>query len=110
MSMDRGMKKWTAMMLPAHTSRLNDWDNELQREKAPEKLTEWLLAELQQTIETAYMQSRALSLIIFESNQLYTMTGIIRKIDLPKERLLLEINEGNQWVSFSSIQRADLDD
>lgn len=107
---DRGMKKWTAMMLPAHAARLNDWDNELQREKAPEKLPEWLLAELQQTVEIAYIQSLPLSLTIFESEQQHTATGIIRKIDFHRKRILLELNGESQWIPFSTIQRAELND
>lgn len=107
---DRGMKKWTSMMLPAHASRLNNWDNELQREKAPEKLPEWLLAELQQTVEIAYNQNAPITLTIFELKQWQTITGIVQKIDLHKEKLLLQLNEERQWIRLSSIQRAELDD
>lgn len=97
-------------MLPAHISRLHEWNKELQQEKKPEKLPEWLLEELQQTIEVAYQQQKSLTLTTFEMEKWHRFTGLIHHIDFQKKQILLTLNEGFRSIPFTTIQRAELDD
>lgn len=107
---DRGMKKWTSLMLPEHSARLEQWAQESSEERPPQPLMFWQLEELQQTIEIAYEQQRPILFTIFTNKQTLYKAGIIEQIDFIKEVILLTTKVKTEAIPFSSIQGAELDD
>lgn len=107
---DRGMKKWTSMMLPEHAARLQDWANEYRREQPPNRLTEWQLADIQVVVDTAFRQNSPISFRIFESEKYRTITGTIQKIDVHQQMIFVETTMGIQKINFFTVQGAEFDD
>lgn len=109
MLQDRGMKKWTAMMLPEHIKKLNEWDQEA-NQVPPPHLTEWELAHIQQQIRIAYDDKRPISLIIYQDDKRLVLTGFIQDLQQHQSILLLKTAQGIQTIPFNSIRGADIDD
>ncbi len=107
---DRGMKKWTAMMLPEHIHKLQEWEEHLSQPQRPVDLMVWELEDLQQNIHTAYTSQLPISLTVFQQNQWQTYTGLINKIYVEKALLSFSTDETIHMINLSTIQRAEMDD
>lgn len=107
---DRGMKKWTALMLPEHTEKLKAWDEALAKPVRPSELMPWELEAIELTIDIAYRSHLPVSFTLFINDKWETVTGFIRTIDLNQSMLVLETTESLQPIPFDSIQGADIDD
>lgn len=107
---DRGMKKWTAMMLPEHLEKLTEWNETLKKPKRPVALMPWESEEIQQKIDTAYRSHVPISLTIFKHEKWTSLFGLIRTIKINQALLFLESKEGLQQIHFDSIQGVELDD
>lgn len=97
-------------MLPEHVEALKIWDRERMLEKPPDERMEWEWAAIQQKVEFAYHSKLPISLTVYRENKWFMITGWIRQIIWHKAALLLESDEGNQQISFRTIQGAEVDD
>lgn len=105
---DRGMTKWTAMMLPEHTQKIHEWKREAYVE-APRELTEWELEDLQQTIERAFTQQTLVTITTWNDGKYTSWTGTIKALNEETQQLFLEINTTTKSISRHVIDAANLE-
>ena len=86
---DRGNIKWNAMMLPEHVKLLREWHEKDDYVEKPE-LDEWALQELSEQLQIAFKDHTQVELKIWEAERIFTVTGIISKLDDKKGTLYLE--------------------
>lgn len=109
MNKDRGTIKWTAMMLPEHVQRLQDWERDLAY-TSPKEKTDWELDELQQTIERAYKQGLTVTFLIFKQGEWFLELGVITALHVAKRQLLVETEMAVKKLDFAMIQEAQVAD
>lgn len=109
MIQDRGLKKWTAMMLPEHIEKLAKWNLEASRETRS-SLMDWELAHIQQHIQRAYEEKLSISLTLYQDYRHFIVTGLIEQLNPDQSVLSFKTTERVYQVSFDSIQGADIDD
>ena len=103
MNRDRGLKKWTSMMLPEHMKLLRDWKNEDIREQRPE-VDEWLLQEYAEHIGRAWESHGLLRLRCWCDGRRYTYEGVILDVNTFKRSLILEETNGyKQYIDVGDI-------
>ncbi|KOY80506.1 YolD-like family protein [Lysinibacillus macroides] len=100
---DRGMVKWTAMMLPEHQMLLKIWRQERLMEPQRER-AEWELEELQQTITRALTQHHYILLTVWEYGRYRQWSGIIQAIN--DKELLLVTDTVTKSIPLSYIDAA----
>lgn len=109
MLMDRGTKKWTALMLPEHTVEIKKWKQEQFHDKKRE-LTEWEFDEIEQVIQRAHKQQVTIKLTLWEDNRVYDVIGIITGMVVYKKEMLLETSTAIKRIHFGKMQKATLVD
>lgn len=108
-SKDRGVIKWTALMLPEHVKELRNWQDEL-KQVQPNEMHEWELDDLQQTIERAYHQNVRIELTVYSNEKWRNVEGTITKLLLQQQQLILQTQTTQLTIHLPSIQRAVVDD
>ena len=99
---DRGSKKWTAMMLPEHLTKLREWVGEDDYEEKPE-IDEWTLQEFQQQLDIAYQSQCEMRIKIWENGVFVETTGSLTKLD-EQAQLIYIVDEGVvQKILLSTI-------
>lgn len=93
MNRDRGMKKWTAMMLPEHVHLLQEWKKENIGDKQPE-VDEWLLQEYAEKIQQAWELGEFVRVGCWYQNRRHQYEGKIVELHPLKRTLLLEGIDG----------------
>lgn len=76
MNRDRGMQKWTAMMLPEHIQLLRDWQGEDTIDKSPE-VDEWLLQEYADQVKRAWELSERVCIRYWQHTKRCVREGTI---------------------------------
>lgn len=109
MIQDRGMKKWTAMMLPEHIEKLKECVEE-ENIETPSPLTDWELSHIQEQIAFAYKENVTISLTVYQDNKRLVFTGSIEQIKLQQAILSLKREKDIRDIPFASIRGADIDD
>ena len=89
---DRGRKKWTAMMLPEHLTKLRDWVGEDSYEEKP-AIDEWMLQEFQQQLDIAYQSQCEMYIRTWEKGLFAVTTGILTRLD-EQAQLIYIVDEG----------------
>lgn len=77
---DRGIIKWTAMMLPEHIQMLRELQKEIEYIERPE-LTEWELQDLLEELERAYKMETDSIITVWRSGRTDTYIGKIVALD-----------------------------
>ena len=108
MNEDRGVIKWTSMMLPEHLELLREFKN-TDHIVPPKELTEWELEELQQTIDHAMSQQLDVKLSVWKDGKVIYYTGIIKSINLNTNELILETLLNTKHIPLKLIQSAQLE-
>lgn len=104
---DRGMKKWTAMMLPEHVDMLREWQAEDTYTPRP-ILSEWQLEELQQTVVEAYVTQKNVMITVWIDGQEKQYQGIIKKLNPIKQQLHIQSSSIMDTIYVEQIIRVDL--
>lgn len=89
MNSDRGLKKWTSIMLPEHVKELNKWYAEVELIEPPD-LTEWDLQIIQEELEVAYTRQCLAVIRTWYRGRQHTYQGRIEGIDLQASILVLQ--------------------
>lgn len=108
MDKDRGVIKWTSMMLPEHLELLREFKN-TDYIVPPKELTEWELDELQQTIDHALNQQLDVKLSVWMDGKVIFFTGIIKSINFSTNELILETLLNTKHIPLQFIQSAQLE-
>lgn len=104
---DRGLKKWTAMMLPEHKVLLKEWDRS-QNDILPPKRDEYEMGELAEQLSRAMIDTKTVSLTYWKDKRNYTIEGIIKRIDPIKRAVFVDIDEWDKrWIPAVSIVSID---
>jgi len=99
---DRGSKKWTAMMLPEHLTKLREWVGEDDYEVKPE-IDEWTLQEFQQQLDIAYQSQCEMRIKTWENGLFADVTGILTRLD-EQAQLICIVDEGKvQKILLNTI-------
>lgn len=77
---DRGHKKWTALMLPEHKNRLQEWYNEQERTKKPSLGIDQLL-DLDEKLQNYLNSPIKISLTYHSRNLPFQIQGRIVRCD-----------------------------
>lgn len=95
---ERGLKKWTAMMLPEHKVMLKEWEQS-QEDVFPPERDEIELAELAEKLSRAMMEEEVVSLKYWKNKRHITVNGIIKRIDPHKRAIWMDIDEWDKrWI------------
>lgn len=108
MNKDRGVIKWTSMMLPEHLELLREYKN-TDYIKPPRELTEWELEDLQQTIDHAMIQQLDVKLNVWMDGKSIYFTGIIKSFNTNTNQLILETLLNTKHIPLQFIQSAQLE-
>lgn len=103
---DRGMKKWTAMMLPEHIELLREWRDEDAAQVRPE-LSSWELKDLQDTIVAAYTAQSIVTIWSWENGGSRQYEGVILSIDPMKKVLYLQDPFTVEVLALGQIMRVE---
>lgn len=88
MNNDRGVIKWTAMMLPEHVKLLREWQVEDTLTEKPE-LDEAQLEQINRNLQQAYTAHCPIRLHIWAPTGNFTVTSTIQKIMLQEQAIKL---------------------
>lgn len=108
-SKDRGVIKWTALMLPEHVKELRSWQDEL-KQVQPNELHEWELANLQQTIARAYHQNVRIQLTTYSNRLWQNVEGMITALHIQQQQLIVQTQTAQLTIHLPTIQHAEVDD
>lgn len=97
---DRGTKKWGALMLPEHLQALKKWKKDFYKE-SPKQLSSWELDDLQQTITLAFKQQQVIKITTWEIDGYIQQEGLIQYMN-PYEK---EIT----FCTLSQIKKIKID-
>ncbi|MBU9714737.1 YolD-like family protein [Evansella tamaricis] len=86
---DRGVIKWTSMMLPEHVQMLKKLSEEHQKIKPPE-IDGQVLEEWSRTLAEAYQGESPLLITTVTAGRTETFRGFVRKLDQMERQLWLE--------------------
>ncbi|MFD1206612.1 YolD-like family protein [Sporosarcina contaminans] len=99
---DRGIIKWTAMMLPEHIQMLRALQEENEYIERP-KLTEWELQDLQEELERAYKMETDSNITVWSSGRTDTYIGKIVALDPIRGLISVEGPYGKDNIPVSDI-------
>ncbi|MCG3089114.1 YolD-like family protein [Sporosarcina cyprini] len=99
---ERGAIKWTSLMLPEHIAQLRDWQAEDDHVERPE-LTEWDLVALQEELELAFKRKCQARIQTWNDGRIIPHRGIVEKIDLHKQAIILADPFGDFKISIDDI-------
>ncbi|MGP4040228.1 YolD-like family protein [Gracilibacillus sp. D59] len=104
---DRGNKKWTAMMMPEHMEMLHNIFEEEQKFEKP-ILSEDQYDEMQRTIQEAIKFNQKIYIVYWNNHRLRTAEGCIDKIR--GTSLYLNTSEGIDQLEINNIVELSLSD
>ena len=87
--LDRGSKKWVAMMLPEHVKLLREYNVELERDPRPD-LNEWDLEAIHDCLHLAMLSKADTKIKLWSDGQFIYNRGTIESIDLTRRTLELQ--------------------
>ena len=96
---DRGLKKWTAMMLPEHVTLLREWKASDSYEKRP-IVDEDSLQSCAERINQAWSSRSPLTILCWEHGHKVQHTGVITALNTYKRSLQLD---GNTCIDVDTI-------
>lgn len=99
---DRGIKKWTAMMLPEHIELLREWHEEDNKVERP-KLDDLELTLIANEIERAYKSKATIQLTYWRDGQLKVDDGVPILIDSVSKVLVMDDAFGTASCLFKEI-------
>jgi hypothetical protein len=109
MNRDRGMIKWTAMMLPEHVKLLRDWQKEDYFEVKPE-LDEQQLEQFQNTICNGIEENKQLIFMYHHNGTFHTTIGNVHYFDpLSKTIRVLDKSDNRTDIQLESIVKIELE-
>ncbi|MGN7476940.1 YolD-like family protein [Solibacillus silvestris] len=106
MNKDRGVIKWTAMMLPEHVKLLREWQKEDVLVAQPQ-LDEAQLEQININLQRAYKEHCPIQLKIWEQTGMHTVSDIIQKVNFHEQYIKLETGAK---IQFRQICEASIDD
>lgn len=98
--LDRGNKKWTALMLPEHIEKLQDIFEDEQKIEKP-ILSYDQLEEMERTIQQAIEFNLKLDIIYWNNHNLHTVEGYIDKIR--QSTLFINTSDGTDLLEIKNI-------
>lgn len=87
--LDRGNKKWVAMMLTEHVSLLRKYGEEIKREPKPE-LDEWDYDAIQHTLDVAIKSKADTKIKRWKNGEFIYNRGTVESVDLHKRIIELD--------------------
>ncbi|UCZ54659.1 YolD-like family protein [Bacillus shivajii] len=102
MNRDRGVIKWTSMMLPEHVKRLKELTEQQEKKEKP-ALDEQVFEEWSRVLGKAYYENHSIKLTLFGDGDEIFIEGEVLRIDQTANKLVLQTREGKERVSFSDI-------
>lgn len=103
---DRGMKKWTSMMLPEHVALLKEWREEDAYIVCPE-LSPWELEQLQESIIASYTAQSIVTISTWEAGKNQQYEGVILSIDTTKRVLHIQNQFTTEEITLEQILRIE---
>ncbi|WP_018934539.1 YolD-like family protein [Gracilibacillus lacisalsi] len=104
---DRGNKKWTAMMMPEHLEMLHEIFEEEQKIDKP-TLSEDQYHEMQITINEALQFKKKLDIVYWNNHRLHTIEGFIDKIK--GTTLYVDTSDGIDLLEINKVMELSLCD
>lgn len=108
MFVERGAKKWNALMLPEHFQALKKWKKEFYKEN-PKHLSDWELEDLQQTISLAVKRQQVIRLTIWENDRYIQQEGIIKYINIHEREIAFCTISQIKKIKIDYIYEANID-
>lgn len=99
---DRGVIKWTAMMLPEHIQALRKLKEENDYIERPQ-LTDWELQDLQEELERAYRMETDSVITIWKNGRTDTYIGKIVALDPNRGLISVDGPYGNDRIAVNNI-------
>ncbi|QUG41577.1 YolD-like family protein [Psychrobacillus sp. INOP01] len=87
--LDRGSKKWVAMMLPEHVKMIREYAVEIKRDERPD-LNEWDLEAIQECLDLSMLQKADTIIKLWRDGQFYYNRGTIESIDIQRRTLEMQ--------------------
>ncbi|QUG41231.1 YolD-like family protein [Psychrobacillus sp. INOP01] len=87
--LDRGSKKWVAMMLTEHVKLLREYSDEIKRDPRPE-LNEWDLEAIHDCLNLAMLSKADTKIKLWRDGQFFYKRGTIESVDLQRRTLELD--------------------
>lgn len=78
---DRGNKKWVAMMIPEHLKLIRNYNEEQKKIPRPQ-LNEWDLHAIEETINIAIKRKSDVTIKMWKEGEFILRGGIIQNVDL----------------------------
>lgn len=100
---DRGMKKWTSLMLTEHVEELEKLWREFDKKKRP-ILDEQAWLEIERTIQEAYIFKKELRLKVYQRGEFIYKIGEISHINQMERTLRI----ADTQIEFVNLLQADL--
>ena len=94
------------MILPEHKQRLNDNLKSLNKRKKPE-LDEQEMEEFARMIGESYERKTEIRLTIFDEYTDREETGYVVRVDRQRGRILLQTDQGDEWIDFRMVMGAN---
>lgn len=99
---DRGMKKWTQMMLPEHRAMLKELDCKKQYSPKPD-LDEQEIEEMVRCAQEAFAMGVPVTFTCWTTGQVENITGIIQKFDQQGGQFKLDDGTWCRWGNVISM-------
>lgn len=99
---ERGLKKWTAMMLPEHVVLLEEWRAQDIVEKRP-ILDEECLQNYAERIRQVWLNQESVTILCWEQERKMAHTGIIIACNMYTRRIQMDEGAGQISIDVSTI-------
>ncbi|AOM82930.1 YolD-like family protein [Salisediminibacterium beveridgei] len=99
---DRGMKKWTQMMLPEHRALLKELDRKKSYAPRPD-LDQQELEEMMRCAQEAYATGNPVMISYWTTGHVENITGTIQKFDQQRGQFRLDDGAWYKWKSVVSL-------
>lgn len=108
---DRGLKKWTSIMLPEHVKMLKELEYDYYKEAKKPILDEYEIQIIDERLKTAYEYKLPLIFELWYNGIIEELEGIIEKIDKNQGIVwIVELNGNLHKIKFDNIVEVDFMD
>ena len=96
---DRGMIKWTSMMLPEHVQMLREWESEDDRQTMPILDEQWL-EKRDRDVRKAMIEQKRVKVSYIQNGREQTIKGVMKRYD-PIDHVIIMMDRHNEKARLS---------
>lgn len=96
---DRGMIKWTSMMLPEHVQMLREWESEDDKHTMPILDEQWL-EKRDRDVRQAMIEQKRVKVSYIQDGREQTIEGVMKRYD-PIDHVIMMLDCHNEKVRLS---------